>query len=120
MTSRRKQSSLPTVSDCGGCGVCCMHMGYPVFLRGMDTQPDEEHWTALPAELKEELLRYIAEYPSPPHGELDGACFWFDVESRRCRYHEHRPRVCRDFAVGSKQCLDWRSHYNSHQITVDS
>ena len=88
-----------------------MHMGYPTFLRETATQPAEEYWTTLPAELKEELTRLITAYPTPPEGELDGPCAWFDLETRRCKHHEHRPRVCRDFQIGSHDCLGWRQEY---------
>lgn len=85
-----------------------MHMGYPSYLHDLKSQPDEPYWTTLPAPLKEELQRYIANYNPPPAGELDGPCVWLDMNTRRCKHHEHRPRVCRDFSVGSKGCLEWR------------
>ena len=90
-------------------------MGYPAYVHDLATQPDEEHWTTLPNELKEQLQGYIANYAAPPQGELDGPCVWLDLDSRRCEHHQHRPNVCRDFEVGSKGCLDWRE-----QKSVDS
>ncbi|MEO1529055.1 MAG: YkgJ family cysteine cluster protein [Planctomycetota bacterium] len=99
--------SLPVV-DCDGCGACCMHMGYPAYVLETAKHPAEENWLSLPADLKRELEKFIADYSSPAQGQLDGPCFWFDAETRRCKHHEHRPRVCRDFVVGCNQCLDWR------------
>ena len=94
-------------------------MGYPAYVHDLATQPDEEYWTTLPSELKEPLQRYIAHYTAPSEGELDGPCIWLDLDSRRCKHHQHRPKVCRDFEVGSKGCLDWREQ-SSQQLTVNS
>ena len=93
-----------------------MHMGYPAYLYDLESQPDEPHWTTLPQGLKEQLLDYIASYRAPAEGELDGPCIWLDLESRRCMHHEHRPKVCRDFSVGSQGCLDWRAHHRDRII----
>ncbi len=111
---------LPTVSDCHGCGVCCLHMGYPAFIQGSDSQPAEPHWNALPRQLKQELMAYIADYRPPPAGELDGPCFWLDQETRLCTHHQDRPAVCRDFTVGSDGCLEWREFYGDRIRTGDS
>ena len=62
------------------------------------------------SDLKADLLAYMASYQKPA-GPLDGPCVWFDHDTRQCKHHEHRPRVCRDFQVGSKDCLAWRDHY---------
>ncbi len=113
-----KRTSQLTIADCGGCGVCCMHMGYPAFLNGSETQADEEYSTSLPIDLKTELLHFIAAYQPPPVGDLDGPCVWFDMQSRGCKHHAHRPRVCRDFAIGSQGCLDWRQAYRDKIVTV--
>lgn len=111
-----RTSTLPIAVDCGGCGVCCMHMGYPAYLHDLETQPDETHWTNLPSELKEQLLRYIANYVTPAESELDGPCVWLDLNSRRCKHHEHRPKVCRDFEVGSQGCLEWREQHRNRIV----
>ena len=137
-------SKLPIIQskpvDCFGCGVCCLHMGYPAFvkpkppltlaeiesdprlrrlaedprtkaslLKGHDGEP---HWHSLPDHLREELDEFVASYAAPEDGQLDGACFWLDPETRLCKHHEYRPNVCRDFEIGCQQCLDWRSHYS--------
>lgn len=85
-----------------------MHMGYPAFVLESETHPAEENWITLPNELRLELDQFVASYPARPDGQLDGPCFWFDQRTRRCKHHEYRPRVCRDFAVGSTDCLAWR------------
>ena len=109
--SRRTRVSLPTVDSCDGCGACCMHMGYPSYQEGNDRQPPEEPWISLPDSLRHELLSFVATYQEPPEGQLDGPCIWFDIETRRCKHHEHRPNVCRDFKINSEDCLGWREHY---------
>jgi Fe-S-cluster containining protein len=129
---------LPVANDCQGCGVCCLHMGYPTFIRSVPplsaeriaADPDlrrqaedeqtrrqllagqagEPYWEQLPDQLKQQLDDYIQSY-QPPAGELDGPCIWLDRTSRRCKHHQYRPRVCRDFRVGSRGCQDWREHY---------
>lgn len=110
--------SLPTITDCDGCGACCLHMGYPTFLMPNDDRPGEEQWESMPAPLKRDLLRYIESYSEPPDGQLDGPCIWFDPEKRLCKHHAHRPRVCRDFRVGGGECRAWRRHYGD-KLTVD-
>ena len=125
--------------ECHGCGVCCFHMGYPAFIlpqeprteAEIEQDPDlrrlaedssarkrllagvkgEEHWFRLPENLKRELEEFVRSYTPPLEGELDPPCFWLDEETRLCKHHEYRPRVCRDFEIGSSQCLEWRKVY---------
>ena len=106
---------LPVISDCQGCGVCCMHMGYPAYMDPADQSFDAVYFNAMPDDIKAELMAYIETYQKPQGSDLDGPCFWFDMETRQCKHHEYRPRVCRDFEVGSKGCRDWRRHYE-HKI----
>ena len=54
--------SLNVVNDCDGCGACCLHMGYPSFITGSDTQAAEKHWLTMPEELRSELLEFIEAY----------------------------------------------------------
>lgn len=86
-------------------------MGYPSYIQGDAGQPAEEHWVNMPGDLKAELLRFVASYAQPSDGELDGVCCWYDADQQRCKHHEHRPNVCRDFEVGSDDCLAWRDVY---------
>ncbi|MEM7457722.1 MAG: YkgJ family cysteine cluster protein [Planctomycetota bacterium] len=133
---------------CTGCGVCCFHMGYPAFIlpqapltaeeidadpelkklalhRGtkkilLEGNPGEDYWHTLPPDLKDELEKFVDNYDAPADGELDGPCFWLDMETRQCKHHEHRPRVCRDFEIGCSQCHDWRRTYQHRIIQISS
>ena len=98
------------VSDCDGCGLCCLHMGYPSFVGADGVGEPETHWQRMPMELKTELLQYIDSY-DVHENELDGPCFWYDPQRRVCKHHEHRPNVCRDFRVGGDVCRQWREYY---------
>lgn len=113
-------SSLPVVADCEGCGVCCLHMGYPPYLHDSPGHPDVEHWQSVPESLKVELEQFIAGYRKPSAAELDGICCWFDPETRKCRHYAIRPQVCRDFKVGCPDCLGWRRELLERDATSDS
>ena len=91
--------------------MCCLHMGYPAFMEPRESSFDGQYWNAMPAKLRDELLEVIAQYQAPESGELDGPCCWLDPETRQCKHHEYRPRVCRDFEIGSSACREWRTHY---------
>lgn len=131
--------------DCRGCGVCCFHMGYPAFVRPsgpltweeieadprlrefakdartrqqlLDGNPGEVFWHRLPEHLRAELESFVANY-SVRDRELAPPCFWLDMNTRRCKHHEHRPRVCRDFEIGSRGCREWRSHYHKQIVQL--
>jgi Fe-S-cluster containining protein len=106
-----RSRKLPVIENCSGCGVCCLHMGYPAFMDPVAGSCDLDYWQAMPDTLREELMAAIAAYQPPAAGELDGPCLWFDMETRQCKHHHYRPRVCRDFQVGSPGCRNWRWHY---------
>ncbi len=103
-------AELPVV-DCSGCGACCLHMGFPSYVTASDGQAAEEPWLNMPDDLKAELLQQMESYVRPLSGELDGICCWYDAQLQRCKHHEHRPNVCRDFQIGSQDCLGWRDVY---------
>ena len=114
----RVPPKLPTLSDCDSCGICCLHMGYPSYVTGGPSSESptgqevssEKAWIEMPSALKQELIEFIGSYSAPVDGELDGPCVWYDAERRCCKHHQHRPQVCRDFAVGGDGCLEWRHH----------
>lgn len=107
--------------------MCCLHMGYPAFNLTLDqladvetidvaslspvAQADLARWVAMPPRLRDGILQQMADYVAPIGATLDGPCTWLDLETKQCRHHQHRPQVCRDFAVGSTGCLQWRAAY---------
>ncbi|MFN0052640.1 MAG: YkgJ family cysteine cluster protein, partial [Planctomycetales bacterium] len=38
-------------------------------------------------------------------------CLWFDPQTRKCRHHEWRPQVCRDYEMGGDECLALRRRF---------
>ena len=55
--------------------------------------------TAAPAEARRMFLDKQLEDAS-----TSDVCAWLDIESRKCRFHEFRPGICRDFEMGSDGC----------------
>lgn len=110
---------LPVISDCHDCGACCRTMSSPpgyavITIRGPDQWPDEEdvaRCLALTGEAKRTLDEYCAWLvASRPKGERP--CIWFDPATRACRHYDDRPNICRDFAMGSDGCRNWRREFN--------
>ena len=134
---------LPIAENCQGCGVCCMQMGFPTFMLPadpltvaeieadpalqkraedpdirqhlLDGHPGESYWHELPDHLRQELETFW-ELHAGKTDQLQGPCIWLDLETRQCQHHEHRPQVCRDFEVGSRQCQEWRAFYRDRII----
>ncbi len=99
-------SKLPVVESCHGCGVCCLQVGHPPYFWHQDRgHTVDEYWNSVPDELRKEVIDYVEQLKEPDFGT---PCIWYDVESRNCRHHEYRPRVCRDFEVGSIDCIRLR------------
>ena len=72
---------------------------------------DIDRLNSMPKQLVDELRAYVEDLLAGIERD-DKACIWLDHESRRCRHHEYRPSICRDFAVGSEDCLVWRVTYD--------
>jgi Fe-S-cluster containining protein len=72
---------------------------------------DAERLRNLPQAVILELRDYLKDLLAGIERE-DSACIWFDENSMRCRHHEHRPSVCRDFEVGSEDCVGWRERFD--------
>lgn len=116
------ESVNPFVS-CDGCGACClMQCSPPMYVYWLDMPEsddnrDDEDWcrvNSLPEPLKEELREYrrkIRESSGDGPNFDDFACIWLDESTMKCKHYEHRPSICRDFQVGSEECLGWREEF---------
>lgn len=102
---------------CDGCGACCRHMRSPphlVFFVDGEWRPidgAEEDFALLMA-APEEARRLKAQRLFEPLDVTpeEAPCVWLD-EGGRCRFYAHRPTVCRDFELGSEDCLRVRRLY---------
>lgn len=108
---------LPVVS-CDACGACCTIVGAPpgayLYLAQLPTRPDlwpewvvgspdVPRWQRAPEAARAAVRAY------DPAGTPGGKpCVWLDLETRRCRWYEHRPEVCRTFEMGGRDCLKMR------------
>lgn len=117
---RRVTDSLPIIESCEGCGACCLEQSSPpgyvaMMANGVEAWPDEtdhERFQSLPQMARIELEMYVEDLRADrlPGGELP--CIWFDLKTRRCRYYEHRPSICRDgLLVNDEACRQWRTEY---------
>ena len=111
MTDSSQNSSLPVLSngpvtDCGGCGACCMELSVPPFLDEIDFLPSELQQEVIAARM-EESVRVAQGLP----------CIWFDSQTLKCRHYEHRPNVCREFETGGDCCLETRARWNASSDT---
>lgn len=43
---------------------------------------------------------------------LDNPCSWLDQETKQCKHYDQRPNICRDFVVGSNNCLSCREQFS--------
>jgi hypothetical protein len=89
------------VTECDGCGgACCREMNSPPFDGGLDP-----FFLALPpgarADYEAGMAKRKAEGCPGPE-----PCFWLTPEGR-CRYYDHRPRICREVLMGGDACRNW-------------
>jgi len=111
---------LPVIDSCADCGACCMEQqsppGYVMLLSSEQMMnadvfsDDAERIQNLPEVAIAEIKNYMEQLLAGNERE-DEACIWLDVETMRCRYHEFRPSICRDFKIGSDDCHSWRQKY---------
>jgi uncharacterized protein len=111
------KTALPIVQNCDGCSACCRHMRQPPFIivldddgRAISEKPGDE-WCDLEAE-NFNAMPAVARHEYWERHESDAPeecpCVWLDEQNNRCRFHEHRPGICRDFEIGSEECLNHR------------
>lgn len=71
---------------------------------------EKDEIAALPAEIQAELeiLDRFREHQFTVHGTDYTPCSWLDHVTRKCKHHDIRPGVCRDFEVGNVHCVSLR------------
>jgi len=91
-----------TPFNCDGCGACCERVGYPPF-----TDNDQADLEAMERQ-HPELVAAIRRAGETTRRAQGLPCTWLDPQSKRCLHYELRPKICRDFALGSPKCLELR------------
>ena len=79
-------------------------MGIPQFFGHLSLPGIDPLWEDVPNSVKDELLEFIEEGGA----ELGERCFWYDVQTKRCKHHKYRPQICRDFEIGNPHCIRLR------------
>lgn len=92
------------VTVCDGCGVCCREQPLPPFLDDIDLIPAELQKEVIELQKREHELWLLAQ-----------PCTWFDLRTKKCIHHEHRPNICREYEVGADLCLEIREKYRVGQ-----
>jgi uncharacterized protein len=90
----------PAVTTCDGCGVCCTEVSVPPFLDEIDFVPPE-----LAAEF------YAAQAIEAELVAQKQPCIWHDRATGKCKHHEHRPNICREYEIGGELCLETREKF---------
>jgi len=104
------KESLNVIESCDGCGACCLVVTQPPFYQVFEDE-GEEAWERLKRDRPDLFADLLADGQrrradgDPSYGT---PCFWFDVETRKCRHYEFRPHVCQEFEIGSFDCHDAR------------
>lgn len=88
------------VTSCDGCGVCCREQPLPPFLDDIDL---------IPPELQREMAEAIK--IEAQLWALGQPCIWFEPSTGKCRHHEHRPNICREYEIGGELCLETRARW---------
>jgi Fe-S-cluster containining protein len=96
---------IPAPTSCSNCGACCLHMGYPPFA-GMYPGGDPD-WLAL-RESHPQLAQECRQGAVDGRGDRALPCLWLDPATRQCKHYELRPACCREFELGSEECIGHR------------
>ncbi len=113
---------------CKDCGQCCMSQeSPPMYVGYLPGAPFENEDCAdarrvrnMPQALRDELTAYMKNVLTgvkPPHPTYP-ACLWYDAASKRCKHHDLRPDICRDFEVGDKYCQRYRIGAGLVRLTI--
>ena len=88
------KNQIETEASCSNCQSCCCRLEVIIIT---DTGVPDEHIT-LDAWGGETMLRLG-----------DGWCSALDRETSMCSIYENRPWICREFEMGSYECLNERA-----------
>jgi len=98
---------LPQISaavSCDNCGACCMQMRSPPFIVYLKNQEKATYLATAPKAARQLYVARLFDRSIPD----DAPCVWLDLKTKKCRFYDHRPIVCRDFEVGEDACLGHR------------
>lgn len=98
---------MDSVTNCDNCGVCCLGQNL-LPLTGNDLDG-----VKLPSELEVSLRTLLR---GPLAGGDECPCVWLDRRYGRCKHHQYRPSFCREFEVGSEDCLRIRAEAGVDQV----
>ena len=93
---------------CEHCGACCRDMRVPLFEIG---ESDELPRTC-------DAVDELATFREHVNDTLLASdidfwpCCWLNLATMACRHYASRPAVCREFEVGSDECLQHRKNWN--------
>lgn len=92
-------------NGCSGCSSCCQFCGEPPFTSW-------EEINNLPQAIRDELISYydnIENNNINTRGSQNLPCMWLDQVSGLCTNYGNRPNLCRNFIIGSPECLYFRT-----------
>lgn len=89
------------MSECKGCGLCCLHMSLPPY--------DEEEREYLRKHVPDVYADLLAveetrRFQLAVVGTDFIPCGFLDPVTRTCRHHENNPDVCQIFEAGGEFC----------------
>lgn len=113
---------LPVLENCDDCGACCMEQGSPPgYLMivtgkynvndGSIGEDDLSRFILTPYDAKRAIYDYLDDLEDEKKTGEEPCC-WLDLKTKKCRWHEHRPEICRDFEINSEACHGWRDDYD--------
>lgn len=112
MSESASASPPPPDLDCLSCGACCRGRPGTVLVEPADL----DRWQrAGRADLAKPLAPGHFSLPALPT-DASGCCRYHGTADlpHACRIYPLRPQACRDFAVGSPECLAARSLGQRH------
>lgn len=88
------------LGQCKQCGACCAFISIPPFK--------EEELDRLPEDILHVVAWYTQNHRARPASPTP--CYFYDMTTRRCLIHAHKPQTCRDFEPGGPGCRTERSY----------